>query len=75
VPDYLTGCVLQFSEDPVSDATPTWVDVTEDMRSIEWFAGVGRDGEDPQAGGRTIRYPTASSDKRVLTLSEKGHDE
>jgi hypothetical protein len=53
MPSYVTAR-LEFSEDRVSDATPTWANVTSDLRAIDWSPGVGRDGDDPTAGGATI---------------------
>ena len=54
MPSYLTSIVLQFSEDPISDTTPTWTDVTAYMREIAWQVGVDREGSDPQPGSMTV---------------------
>jgi hypothetical protein len=34
------------------------VNVTSDMRAIDWWAGFGRDGDDPQAGGTIVMRNT-----------------
>jgi concanavalin A-like lectin/glucanase superfamily protein len=49
---YATG-LLEFSDDPLSDATPTYVDVTAYMRMTNgaaWGDGKSRDLDEPQAG-------------------------
>lgn len=50
----LHSVLLEFSEDPLSDASPAWADVTSDLRSIEWWAGIDREGDEPKPGGATI---------------------
>jgi hypothetical protein len=55
MPSYLTQILLEFSEDDLSDTTPTWVDVSSDCQQIEWWAGVDNEGDDPQPGGAVIR--------------------
>lgn len=50
----LTSVTLEFSEDDLSDTTPTWTNVTVDCMGIEWWAGIDREGNDPQPGGATI---------------------
>lgn len=55
MPSYLTQILLDFSEDPVSDTTPTWQDVTSDLVTIEWWAGIDSEGDEPQPGGAMIR--------------------
>ena len=51
----LTSVALEFSEDDLSDTTPTWTNVTTDCMGIEWWAGIDREGDDPQPGGATIQ--------------------
>jgi len=55
MPAYAT-IKVEFSPDPLSDVTPTYVDVTKYcMAAPEWSGGKQRDLDDPQAGGATIR--------------------
>lgn len=49
----LTGR-LEFSPDPLSDTSPTWTDITSDLRSIRYWAGQDHELEDPKAGGAEI---------------------
>lgn len=51
----LTAVTLEFSEDDLSDTTPTWTNVTTDCMGIEWWSGIDREGNDPQPGGATIQ--------------------
>jgi hypothetical protein len=54
VPNYLS-CLLEFSPDRLSDATPTYVDITQDLMEADWFSGKARDLDEPQAGGAVFR--------------------
>jgi len=46
---------LEFSPDALSDTTPTYVDVTRYCQGAEWFGGVTKDTDSPQAGGATFQ--------------------
>jgi hypothetical protein len=54
MPGYAT-IKVEFCPDPLSDITPTYVDVTRYCMGVDWSAGKQRDLDDPQAGGATIR--------------------
>lgn len=58
MPNYLTesDVVLEWSADPLSDTTPTWTAVAVgEIQALEWWAGIDREGDDPQPGGMTVR--------------------
>lgn len=45
---------LEFSPDPLSDTTPSWVDVTRFCMSASWSSGKAKDLDSPQAGSATF---------------------
>jgi hypothetical protein len=47
---------LEFSPDPLSDTTPSFFDVTSDLREASWFSGKDRDLDSAQAGGAVFRF-------------------
>jgi len=52
---YLTSVVLEWSSDPLSDSTPTWTTVPNtEVMSLEWWAGIDREGNDPEPGGMVV---------------------
>lgn len=53
MPNYATP-LLEFSPDPLSDTTPTYTDVTSYLKDAQWFSGIQRDLDPPQAGGATF---------------------
>lgn len=53
MPSY-AACKLEFSPDPLSDTTPSWIDVTRYCQSAEWSSGKARDLDDSQAGSATF---------------------
>jgi hypothetical protein len=62
VGSHITSVLLEFSEDPLSDGTPTYVDVTGDLIEAEWWTGVSADADSPEPGGAVFRLK--SSDRR-----------
>jgi hypothetical protein len=54
--------LLEFSEDDLSDTTPTYVDVTSYCRGIEWWSGIDTEGDEPQPGGAVIRMRSTNRD-------------
>lgn len=46
---------LEFSRDPLSDLTPTYIDVTAYLVECDWWAGVDNEGDDPTTGGAWFR--------------------
>jgi Concanavalin A-like lectin/glucanases superfamily len=50
----LTTAKVEFSQDDLSDTTPSWTDVTTYTKSVTWFSGKTSDLDPPQAGGATI---------------------
>lgn len=46
--------LVEYSTDPLSVTTPTWIDVTRFAQSVSWFAGTDQDLDQPQNGGCTI---------------------
>src|SRR3954447_6864986 len=46
--------IVEYSSEPLSVTTPTWIDVTRLTQSVSWFAGTGQDLDAPQNGGATI---------------------
>lgn len=53
MPSYATAKV-EFSVDPLSDATPAWTDVSRFVQAVSWSSGKAKDLDDPSAGGATI---------------------
>ena len=53
MPNYCTP-IVEYSLDPLSVTTPTWIDVTRFTQSVSWFAGTSEDLDQPQNGGCTI---------------------
>src|SRR4051794_40840879 len=46
--------IVEYSSEPLSVTTPSWIDVTRFTQSISWFAGTDQDLDAPQNGGATI---------------------
>jgi hypothetical protein len=46
--------LVEYSTDPLSDTTPTWIDISRFVQDVSWFAGTGQDLDAPQNGGCTI---------------------
>lgn len=46
---------LEFSPDPLTDTTPSWVDVTRYVLESSWQVGKARDLDDVQAGSASFR--------------------
>lgn len=45
---------LEFSRDPLSDSTPTWIDISVFLIEANWSSGKAKDLDEPQAGGATF---------------------
>lgn len=45
---------LEFSADPLSDTSPTWIDVTSKLLSANWSDGRSNELDAPQAGAATF---------------------
>ena len=46
--------LVEYSTDPLSVTTPTWIDVTRFVQDVSWYAGTATDLDDPQNGGCVI---------------------
>lgn len=46
--------IVEYSTDPLSVTTPTWLDVTRFVQSASWYAGTQQELAAPQNGGCTI---------------------
>jgi hypothetical protein len=53
---------LEFSPDPLSVTTPTWVDVTSYAMSMSWANGTSSDLDQPQAGAATFTLKNTHRD-------------
>lgn len=53
MPSYASAKV-EFSPDPLSDVTPTWIDVSRFIQVVSWGSGKAKDLDDPTAGGASI---------------------
>jgi hypothetical protein len=45
---------LEFSRDPLSDTSPTYIDITTYLIEADWHSGKAKDLDEPQAGGATF---------------------
>jgi hypothetical protein len=46
---------LEFSRDPLSDSTPTWIDISAFLIEASWSSGITKDLDAPEAGHATFR--------------------
>lgn len=53
---------LEFSPDPLSDTTPTWVDVTTYLQAVAWGNGSSSDLDQAQAGTASFRLKNRHRD-------------